>query len=129
MEQVICPYCNKATMLVTGEILYPHRKDLKKRSFYLCKKCDAYVGCFWGTENPMGTPADKELRELRVITHGYFDQLWKRAPKGQKKLARTKAYKIMASEFKMTDDECHIGKFNFDVCLKVHDWVLKKIGF
>lgn len=40
-----CPYCGNPAQFVTGEVIYPHRKDLHDKKFYACPPCDAYVGC------------------------------------------------------------------------------------
>lgn len=41
----ICPYCGSKTEYVDGTVIYPHRPDLANRKFYICRPCNAYVGC------------------------------------------------------------------------------------
>ena len=43
---------------------------------YWCKSCDAYVGCHNNTERPLGTMANKELRNARIKVHKLIDPLW-----------------------------------------------------
>ena len=44
-QGVACPYCGKRAKIVTGDVIYPHRKDLADQKFHLCTPCEAYVGC------------------------------------------------------------------------------------
>lgn len=68
-----CPYCKENAQQVQGDALYPHRPDLKQKTFYWCKPCDAYVGCHPGTTDPLGTLANKNLRFQRGLAHCAFD--------------------------------------------------------
>ena len=43
-QPVTCPYCSRRAMLVTGQVIYPHRPDLHDLNFWLCDHCKAYVG-------------------------------------------------------------------------------------
>ena len=36
-----------------------------------------YVGCHNNTRKPLGTMADKELREARMAVHAKIDPLWR----------------------------------------------------
>lgn len=49
------------------------------RSFmcYLCRPCNAYVGCHNNTRKPLGTMADAETREWRKKAHAVIDLIWK----------------------------------------------------
>ena len=38
-------------------------------------KCDGIVGCH-PDNSPLGTPADKETRQLRQVAHEVFDNWW-----------------------------------------------------
>ena len=71
-----CPYCEKVPELVTGDKVYPHRKDLYSKWFWRCEPCNAYVGCHPGTKNPLGTLANQELRAWRLQAHHAFDPIW-----------------------------------------------------
>ena len=42
---VKCPYCDREPLLVKGDVIYPKRQDLVNNLYWLCKPCDAYVGC------------------------------------------------------------------------------------
>ena len=84
----ICPYCDQPSQLVNGLALYPHRSDLAKNNFYLCKPCNAYVGCHAGTQHAMGRLADLSLREAKKKAHAAFEPIWKQ----HKFMKRSAAY-------------------------------------
>lgn len=117
--RVVCPYCDRETQLMTGDILYG-RKHFADKNFYVCKPCSAWVGCHPGTKVPLGIPANGELRANRAVVHGMFDPLWEakaRREKMSKAEARGKGYAWLAKQMGITDRrECHIGKFDLDQC-------------
>lgn len=110
-----CPYCGNEAELVTGKEIYPYRTDLHSKQFWLCKSCDAYVGCHGYTSRPLGTMANKELRMLRKKTHDTFDPLWK----GKSKRQRREMYKELAKKLGIEVTDCHIGRFGKSTCMKV----------
>lgn len=113
-KPVLCIHCNNPSKLVKGKIIYPHRKDLYYKYFYLCKSCNAYVGCHQGTNTPYGTPVKAELRKLRNQAHKYFDKLWQSGL-----LTRFEAYKQLANYMELHINDTHIGMFNEKQCEEV----------
>lgn len=107
-----CTHCgtNKDVRLVYGRVIYPHMKRLWKRQYWECG-CGAYVGCHGLTDRPLGRPANKALREARLVVHQRFDRLWKRGY-----MSRSAAYKALAEAMGLTKDQCHIGLFDIDQC-------------
>ena len=62
-----CPYCGGKVNLVPSKVIYHNGKV--KEKMWVCEnypKCDAYVGCHPGTEIPLGRPANKKLRNLKM---------------------------------------------------------------
>lgn len=115
--EVICPYCGKPAMLVDSIVIY------KKRSYgnaYLCKACNAYVGCHPGTDKPLGRLADAELRKWKERAHNAFDILWKK-----RIFFRNDAYKWLAEELNIPLHLCHIGMFDIEQCQETIDVTLK----
>ena len=106
-----CPYCGQDTELVTGRQVYPHRRDLWRKQFYVCWPCDARVGCHGTTANPLGRLANKELRNLKSSAHAAFDPLWR-----DKGMSRKEAYAWLSNAMEMSRKECHIGMFNEEQC-------------
>lgn len=111
---VICPYCQKRTVLLNGQELYPHRRDLVKKLFWVCEPCGASVGCHPGTKRPLGRLANAMLRKAKMEAHGIFDKFWKYG-----RLTRAEAYRWLAKELDLTRETCHIGMFDEAMCKKV----------
>lgn len=115
---VNCPYCNNEACLVGGDVIYPHRPDLRYRRFWLCAPCDAYVGCHEGTERPLGRLANSELRQAKIAAHAAFDPLW-RPLNGHRRMTRKAAYGWLARELRIERENCHIGMFDVATCRRV----------
>lgn len=106
-----CASCGSEDIkLVTGTEIYPRRPDLHERKLWQCT-CGAYVGCHSGTEQPYGTPANKELRHLRMRAHELFDPFWEKFG-----MTRTEAYAFLAERLRIPKAECHIGMFDTERC-------------
>lgn len=109
-----CDYCKEESVLVGGDVIYPHRPDLAEKKFWSCGPCGAYVGCHPGTEEPLGRLANAELRKAKMAAHAAFDPLWKES--GMK---RGEAYAWLREVMGLTRDECHIGMFDETTCARV----------
>lgn len=107
-----CNYCGQHVEIVTGEEIYPHRPDLHSKQFYLCRDCDAYVGCHPNGE-PFGLLADFDLRTARIYAHAAFDKTWKG------KIERHQAYRWLSQQMGLTSEAAHIGKFTKEQCQEV----------
>jgi len=108
---MICQYCGCKADHVTGDVIYPHRQDLKRLKFYHCEPCDAYVGCH-KTGGSLGTLANKELRAWRKLAHAAFDPLWLPLGIG----FRHQAYKWASSVMGLKKSETHIAMFAIEQC-------------
>ena len=113
MEYVKCPYCSSSAKKVSGDVIYPHRKDLNGKEFYLCQPCGAYVGCH-ADGKPYGRLANSELRKHRMMAHGLFDRIWKDGG-----VSRSSAYQWLAAKMGLNTSDCHIGMFDVDKCKEV----------
>jgi len=111
---VVCQYCKREAQKVGGKEIYPHRRDLYEKLFWLCQPCDAYAGHIH--DNVM--LANKDLRQARKIAHENFDMLWI-----SKKYQRKILYKMLANYMKLDKDNCHIALFNIEQCKKVLEFV------
>jgi hypothetical protein len=110
---VTCDYCGKPAELVGGEVIYPHRSDLRKRRFWRCAPCGAYVGTHENSPKaaPLGRLANVELRGLKQRVHAAFDPIWQAGEMG-----RTEAYRWLATALCIRQSECHIGMFDEQRC-------------
>lgn len=121
MNKVICPYCNRAAKRVTGRTIYPNRPGFHNKKFWVCRACNAYVGCH-SNGKPFGTLANSDLRILRIKVHKKFDRLWKRGH-----ITRTEAYKLLAEKLNISMKRCHIGMFDTEHCMRAIK-VIRKIN-
>lgn len=115
---LVCPYCGQETEHVSDTEIY---KQSYGGMMYLCRDCDAYVGCHKPRPTEaLGRVANKELREAKIQAHAYFDNLWERkmAQGLNKYHARNKAYKWLAGEMGIDRKFCHIGMFDVAECME-----------
>lgn len=105
-----CPYCGKEAIWCENKEIYGKNFG---RSFmcYYCKPCNAYVGCHNNSRKPLGTMANKELRQWRMQTHRAIDRFWT-----SNICTRDKFYKILAKVF---GKEIHIGESDIEMCQKI----------
>ena len=104
---VTCPYCGEQAPLT-------HSREVYGRDYgwlYMCKPCNAYVGCHKGTTKSKGSPANHSLREARKSTHRAFDPIWR-----ETLVDRRSAYKWLAEQLGIDGKDCHIGMFNLVQC-------------
>jgi hypothetical protein len=115
LTAIPCPYCGGAAPLEKGTLVYPHRRDLADKWFYVCQPCQAWVGCHPGTITPLGRLANAELRAAKQVAHTAFDPLW-RPGRSRRHESRRQAYAWLAKELGIPRDEAHIGMFDVDLC-------------
>lgn len=118
----ICPYCERAAVLVGGKVIYPNRPDLAAKRFWRCPHdpCDAYVGCHPLTTRALGRLANRELRNAKMAAHAWFDRRWNAEPnKAMRGKARRREYAWLAAQLGIAAEECHIGMMSLDRALRV----------
>lgn len=77
---------------------------------YLCRKCFAHVGLHPGTDLPLGTLANKPLRDARTRSKKPFELIWR------DHMTRGQAYAWLAQQLGIPGDQCHFGLFDIDRC-------------
>jgi len=112
-----CPYCGAPVILRSADgIYYDNSRDTM---LYVCSnypKCDAYVRVHQGTNVPVGTMANRRLRELRKQAHHEFDKLYKSGI-----MSRQEAYHWLAYMVSAPLSKAHIGylgEYYCDVVIK-----------
>lgn len=126
---MVCTQCQRDTVLVTGEVVYPHRPDLFERQFWLCKDCWLYVGCHPGQKQvdadgkdiwiaasaiPLGDVADAQTRALRSRAHQLFDPTWQNGTR-----TRAQAYEWLAGFLELDPGQAHIAMLSADQCQRL----------
>lgn len=115
---MICPYCHKEAKWVQNKEVYG-RNYGRSYMMYLCKPCDAYVGCHRNSRTPLGTMANAELREWRKKAHFVFDPLWK----DRKHKRRHQLYSEISRHF---GKEIHIAESDVEMCKQIIEWCVEK---
>lgn len=115
MKEVFCPYCGKRAEFVDSAEVYHGRSY---GMIYLCRPCDAYVGCHGNGkgDSPKGRLANAELRRWKIAAHNAFDPLWKF---GTFRGRRNSAYAWLAEQMGLPKEKTHIGMFDVAECQQV----------
>lgn len=108
---LVCPYCGNATQQNDSAEIY---HGISYGIIYLCKPCNAYVGCHKGTTLSMGRLANSDLREAKKRAHHYLDQLWQ-----PKVYNRPIVYKWLSESLGINREFTHIGMSNVKQCEKI----------
>lgn len=109
---VICDCCGGSRIaLVENAEIYHGRTFGDWPYAYLCRDCGAYVGLHPGTDIPLGTLADKPLRDARNRCKRPFERIW-----SEGLMTRNKAYAWLAQAMDIPSEQCHFGLFNVERC-------------
>ncbi len=108
-----CPYCKGQVKLVENSVIYSGKLFGDWPYAYLCKPCRAYVGLHPHTDIPLGTLADKELRDSRKLAKSLFQETMHRLGWN-----RPAMYEWLAEKMGIPVGECHFGWFDNESCLK-----------
>lgn len=130
---MICPYCNQEAIWTENKAIYGKNYG-SSYMCYLCKPCNAYVGCHKNTRKPLGTMANAETREWRKKAHAAFDPTWKydtnvysgtstqKCQGKSQNIRRSKAYDNLSKHF---GREIHIGESDIETCKKIIEVCVK----
>lgn len=121
-KPTICRYCGSPVVYTSNAEIYG--REYGEGRCYLCRNCRAFVGVHPGTDTPLGTLANEELRRYRKAAHFWFDKIWKSPTKIT---TRDKAYKWLSKELGLPKKETHIGMFEKEQCEKVMEISQKKL--
>ena len=109
VKEMSCPQCDQGNMVL---------RESKYGPFYGCDqypRCDATHGAH-PDGSPLGIPADKQTKQWRIKCHEYFDKLWKEDRYG---CSRSDAYSILQAITGLDEEDCHIARFDIDMCKDV----------
>jgi len=110
-----CPYCGAPVRYRSADGIY--RDNPERTMLYVCErypKCDAYVRAHAGTNIPMGSMADGNLRALRKEAHDAFNRLYTSGM-----MSRDDAYRWLADMLQAPASQAHIGCLGEYYCRKV----------
>lgn len=111
LNGAVCPYCGRPSELIDSAEIY---NGVSYGMAYICRPCDAYVGCHKGTIKAFGRLADAELRHYKHLAHGIFDMIWK-----NHFMDRHNAYTWLSKQLGSERELTHMGMFDVEECKKV----------
>lgn len=120
-KPTICRYCGSPVVYTSNAEIYG--REYGTGRCYLCRNCGAFVGVHPGTDIPLGTLANEELREYRKEAHFWFDRIWKSPTRIT---TRHKAYGWLALKMELPPEKTHIGMFEKEQCIRVVELVKQR---
>ena len=112
-----CPYCRSQAFLRPASLVHQGKNTEPGEEVYVCARypfCDSYVSAHRRSHLPMGTLANRELRNKRRLAHAAFDQLWESGL-----MSRKEAYHWLQMQMGLPEEEAHIGNFSEYRCDQV----------
>lgn len=126
-----CQHCNVACIETLGIEIWPEAgPELAGKVLWRCPLCHARVGSH-PDGSPLGTAADKALRDARVHVHGLLDPIWQKADlhpayaastkdvKGLaviRRTARRRVYRYLAAAMALDFQDCHVALMDIEEC-------------
>ena len=114
--KIHCPYCG--SLVTKRAASYVYGKNAKPDTFlYVCDRypaCDSYVAAHTKSGLPMGTPANKTLRNKRIAAHKALDRIWKNGY-----MTKEQVYIWLQAKLDMPANVMHIGKLNEYYCNRI----------
>lgn len=104
-----CQYCGSQAFLRPASVLNKAEKADAQAMFYVCARypvCDAYVTAHAGNLMPMGTLANRRLRQKRRAAHLAFNRLWQ-----SNIMTRKEAYRWLQTQLGIASEDAHIARF------------------
>ena len=114
--KIHCPYCG--SLVTKRAASYVYEKNAKPDTFlYVCDRypaCDSYVAAHTKSGLPMGTPANKTLRNKRIAAHKALDRIWENGY-----MTKEQVYIWLQAKLDMPANVMHIGKLNEYYCNRI----------
>ena len=93
-----CPYCGSQALLRPASLVHKHAAPGEE--VYVCARfptCDAYVSAHRDSHLPMGTLADRPLRQKRRQAHIALNRLWEQGRRAKPILAASRRTAVSRS--------------------------------
>lgn len=120
-EQEVTCYCGSPAHLKPNSVLYNGKSYGKVPFAYICDRfptCRGSVGVH-PNGKPLGTIPDAQTKVMRQKLHAIVDPLWQNNPYQKRRKARGRVYGYLKHLLNKSADECHIGNFDAETCLRL----------
>ena len=108
----VCPYCGQPATYYADASIVLRVNGIG--SVWLCRDCDAWVGCRPGSLRPLGRLANAHLRRAKIAAQLEFDPLWVTG-----RMPRAEAWRWLAQRLGIPRRQCDLGKFDVGLCVRV----------
>ena len=78
-QKIYCPYCGAEAKLRPASVVYKENTIDETAYLFVCDRypvCDSYVNAHKDSKRPMGTLANSELRNRRILAHRALATIW-----------------------------------------------------
>ena len=116
-QKIYCPYCGAEAKLRPASVVYKENTIDESAYLFVCDrypKCDAYVNAHKESRRPMGTLANSELRNRRILAHRAMSKIWTNGV-----MSKEQTYKWLRDKFGLSDSQAHIGMLSEYMCDRV----------
>lgn len=116
-QKIYCPYCGAEAKLRPARVVYGDKTIDENSYLYVCTGyplCDSYVNAHKESKRPMGTLANSELRNKRILAHHALANLWQSGT-----MTKSQAYWLLRIKLGLDDEHTHIGQFDTGMCDRV----------
>lgn len=113
--KIRCPYCGSMALLRPAKLV--RHGAGPEDEVYVCARfpaCDAYVAAHRDSRLPMGTLANKALRQKRREAHLVLNRLWDYGY-----MSKKEAYRWLQLQLGLPEAEAHIARFSEYRCEQV----------
>lgn len=118
-EYPVTCFCGSSAHLRDNSLLY-NGKSYGNGKAYICDRfpdCRGSVGVH-PNGKPLGNIPDEQTKVMRRKLHAIVDPLWQNHPYHNRRKARGSVYGYLRRLLNMTAEECHIGNFDAETCLR-----------
>ncbi len=114
---VTCPYCLQRAVLCPANFVHRDSPSAVGKHLYVCSnwpRCDSYVSVRESDLSPMGTLANKKLRQRRIQAHKALERYRKATG-----MSKQEVYLWLRAKMGLDSLDGHIAKFDEEQCQEV----------
>lgn len=118
-EYPVTCHCGSPAHLRDNSLLY-NGKSYGNGKAYICDRfpaCRGSIGVH-PSGKPLGNIPDEQTKVMRRKLHAIIDPLWQNQTYRSRKKARGSVYGYLRRILNLSAEECHIGNFDADMCLR-----------